>query len=230
MPNETEQQSDGAATTGDAPQVEALAVGPLAANCYLVICPTTRQAALLDPGDEAERILARVQALGIVVTHVLHTHGHFDHISATESVLAGLPAGIRLGAHPGDAFLYGDEAMATAAAFGYATPASRAMPDLALEDGTEVVIGTLRLRVLHTPGHTPGGVSLLCAPWCVFTGDTLFRRGIGRSDLAGGDEDALYASIETRLYPLDSSLAVYPGHGAPTTIDEERRLNPFWRG
>ncbi|GAC1450629.1 MAG: MBL fold metallo-hydrolase [Ktedonobacterales bacterium] len=230
MPQQTEPGRQSGGSTGDSPLVEALAVGQLAANCYLLICPTTREAALLDPGDEPERILERVQTLGIAVTHVLHTHGHFDHISATEAVLAGLPPGVRLGAHPADAFLYGEPALAMAAAFGYPVPASRAMPTLALEDGTEVAIGTLRLRVLHTPGHTPGGVSLLCAPWCVFSGDTLFRRGIGRTDLEGGDEDALYTSIETRLYPLDPSLVVYPGHGAPTTIDEERRLNPFVRG
>lgn len=213
-----------------APIVEALAVGALAANCYLIVCPTTRQAAIVDPGDAAERILGRVRALAIDVTHVLHTHGHFDHISATEAVLAGLPAGVQLGAHPADAYLYTGEFVAFAASLGYPVPDVRARPTLALEDGVEVAVGSLRLRALHTPGHTPGSVSLLCAPWCVFTGDTLFRRGIGRSDLAGGDEDALYASIETRLYTLDPDLVAYPGHGASTTIGEERRLNPFVRG
>jgi hydroxyacylglutathione hydrolase len=226
----SEASSQAEPTPVAAPIVEALAVGALAANCYLIVCPTTRQAAIVDPGDEAERILGRVRALAIDVTHVLHTHGHFDHISATEAVLAGLPAGVQLGAHPADAYLYTGEFAAFAASLGYPVPDVRARPTLALEEGVEVAVGSLRLRVLHTPGHTPGSVSLLCAPWCVLTGDTLFRRGIGRSDLAGGDEDALYASIETRLYTLDPALVAYPGHGASTTIGEERRLNPFVRG
>jgi hydroxyacylglutathione hydrolase len=212
-----------------APQIETLAVGQLAANCYLLICPITRQAAIIDPGDEAERILGRVRALGVSVSHVLHTHGHFDHVCATESVLAGLPGDVTLGAHPHDAFLDSAEARAIAATFGYPVTQERAAPTLALDDGVEIPIGTLRLRVIHTPGHTPGSVSLLCSPWCVFTGDTLFRRGVGRTDLSGGDEDALYSSIESRLYSLDSALTVYPGHGAPTTIGEERRANPFVR-
>jgi glyoxylase-like metal-dependent hydrolase (beta-lactamase superfamily II) len=217
---------------GDAPApiVEALPVGQIAANCYVVVCPTTRRAAILDPGDEPERILARVRTHGATVTHVLHTHGHFDHISATEAVLAGLPAPVALGGHPADAFLYEDGAQDMAAMLGYPVTAPRARPSPALTDGAEVVVGDLRLRVLHTPGHTPGSVSLLLAPWCVFTGDTLFRRGIGRTDLLGGDEDAIYASIESRLYPLDAALTAHPGHGEPTTIGEERRLNPFVRG
>jgi glyoxylase-like metal-dependent hydrolase (beta-lactamase superfamily II) len=215
---------------GAAPIIEALPVGQLAANCYLVICPETRAAALLDPGDEAPRILERVRALDARVTHVIHTHGHFDHISATEAVLAGLPGEPPLAAHPADAYLYADGAQDMARQYGYPVTRPRARPTLELEDGAEIAVGTLRLRVLHTPGHTPGSVSLLLAPWCVFTGDTLFRRGIGRTDLPGGDEDAIYASIETRLYPLDPALAVYPGHGDATTIDEERGFNPFVRG
>jgi hydroxyacylglutathione hydrolase len=212
-----------------APIIETIPVGALQANCYLVVCPITRQAAIVDPGDESGRILAGVRALGAAVSHVIHTHGHFDHISATEQVLSGLPDAVALAAHPADAYLYADESSAVGAAFGYPVPERRALPTLALDDGAELAIGTLRLRTLHTPGHTPGGICLLCEPWCIFTGDTLFRRGIGRTDLAGGDEDALYSSIETRLYALEPALAVYPGHGAPTTIGEERRLNPFVR-
>jgi hydroxyacylglutathione hydrolase len=219
----------GARATG-APIVHALAVGALQANCYVVACPETRQAIIVDPGDEAERILASVRELGVSVTSVIHTHGHFDHICATEQVLAGLPARVPLAAHPADAFLYTEEAGAIAATFGYPVPPRRALPDMSLDDGSEIAVGTLHLRVLHTPGHTPGSISLLCAPWCVFTGDTLFRRGIGRTDLAGGDEDAIYASIAERLYTLDPALTVYPGHGPATTIGEEHRLNPFVRG
>src|SRR5579859_5253090 len=194
--------------SGVAPIIETLPVGQLAANCYLVVCPETRLAALLDPGDDAPRIIERVTALEARVTHIIHTHGHFDHISATEEVMAGLSSDPSLAAHPDDAYLYADGAQDMARLYGYAVARPRAKADTALAGGDEIAIGTLRLRVIHTPGHTPGGVSLLCAPWCVFTGDTLFRRGIGRTDLPGGDEDALYASIETRLYPLDPGLKI----------------------
>jgi glyoxylase-like metal-dependent hydrolase (beta-lactamase superfamily II) len=115
------------------------------------------------------------------------------------------------------------------AAFDYPIPEERALPTVALEDGATLTVGTITLRVLHTPGHTPGSICLLYAPGFVLSGDTLFRRGIGRTDLAGGDEDAIERSIEAQLYPLDADLAVYPGHGEPTTIGEERRLNPFVR-
>jgi hydroxyacylglutathione hydrolase len=212
------------------PIIETLPVGALQANCYLVQCPETHQAVIIDPGHEAKRILSRVPASGAQITHVIHTHGHFDHISATEQVLAGLSDDVALAAHPADAYLYGAEAMAMAAAFDYPAPVNRAMPQVTLDEGTELEVGTLRLRVVHTPGHTPGGICLLVEPWCVFSGDTLFKRGIGRTDLEGGDEDALYASIERRLYPLDPALTVYPGHGPSTTIGEECRLNPFVRG
>jgi glyoxylase-like metal-dependent hydrolase (beta-lactamase superfamily II) len=217
---------------GSEPIISSMPVGALAANCYVLVCAQTRAAAVLDPGAEVDRILARIRELNTHVTHVIHTHGHFDHISGTEALLTGLGlprAEVRLAAHPADAFLYTQEGRAAGALFGYPVPDDPAQPDFALEDGLELAIGTLRLRVIATPGHTPGSVSVLCAPWCVFSGDTLFRRGIGRTDLLGGDEDAIYASIESRLYPLDPALVVHPGHGPPTTIGEERRLNPFVR-
>jgi glyoxylase-like metal-dependent hydrolase (beta-lactamase superfamily II) len=209
--------------------VSTLEVGRLAANCYLVACPTTRAAVIVDPGDDAPAILALTAQLGVRVSTVLHTHGHFDHISATEAVLARLPERVPLGAHLGDAFLYGAEAAVLATSFGYPPVAERVMPDLSLDDGVVVRCGTLTLRVIHTPGHTPGSIALLLEPWCLLAGDTLFRRGIGRTDLPGGDEEAIYTSITRRLYALAPELTVYPGHGPPTTIGEERRLNPFVR-
>lgn len=209
------------------PRIEVIPVGMLAANCYLVTCPATGETVILDPGAEAERILARVRARSLNVVSIVHTHGHFDHISATEDVLAGLEKPVPISAHPADAYLYERSERAVGAEFGYPLPEALAMPDVPLADGDELRVGTLRLRVIATPGHTPGSVSLLCGAHCLFSGDTLFRRGIGRTDLAGGDEDAIYESIVTRLYPLAPELAVYPGHGAMTTIAEERRANPF---
>lgn len=224
------------------PIIEGFAIGALAANCYLVVCPQTREAMVVDPGDEAERILARVRERGVTVAGILHTHGHFDHISATEALLAGLGAPVPVLAHPADQYLYSREARSLGKQFGYPLPAQLAVPDSTITDGTLITVGTLELRVIATPGHTPGSISLLYEPedgskavdarrgaW-LLSGDTLFRRGIGRTDLPGGDEDAIYESILTRLYPLTADLVVYPGHGPATTIGEERRANPFVRG
>lgn len=229
---------------GDFPVIEGLAVGALAANCYLVACPQTRQALVVDPGDEAERILARIRERGVTVATILHTHGHFDHISATEALLAGLDAPVPVLAHPADEYLYSLEMRRGGAQFGYPLPAHVTMPDSTITDGMAIEVGRLRLRAVATPGHTPGSISLLLesgnddsdddaqgsgSAW-LLSGDTLFRRGIGRTDLPGGDEDAIYESILTRLYPLPAELTVYPGHGPATTIGEERRMNPFVRG
>ena len=218
---------------GDGSIIEGFAVGALAANCYLIVCPETDAALVVDPGDEAERILARIRERGVTVARILHTHGHFDHISATEALLVGLETPVPLLAHPADAYLYTREARGWGEQFGYPLPERLVAPDSTITDGSSVEVGTLQLRVIATPGHTPGSVSLLYEPengaW-LLSGDTLFRRGIGRTDLPGGDEDAIYESILTRLYPLPADTLVYPGHGAPTTIGEERRANPFVRG
>lgn len=227
---------------GDGPVIEGFAVGALAANCYLIVCPRTNEALVVDPGDDAGRILARIRERGVTVARILHTHGHFDHINATEALLAGLDAPVPVLAHPADEYLYSREARHWGEQFGYPLPAQLTVPDSTITDGTLVEVGTLELRVIATPGHTPGSISLLYEPgntrgavdgpepaW-LLSGDTLFRRGIGRTDLPGGDEDALYESILTRLYPLSATLVVYPGHGPSTTIGEERRANPFVRG
>jgi hydroxyacylglutathione hydrolase len=211
------------------PQIERITVGALEANCYLVLCPQTCEALLVDPGAEPEVILAAVGKSGAHIKMVLHTHGHFDHIGASEAVLAGLPESTPLAAHPADGYLYELENRGMGAMFGYPLPETPAMPDVALADGQTLEIGTLRLEVVHTPGHTPGSICLVVGGDCL-SGDTLFRRGIGRTDLLGGDEEAIYESIATRLYPLPAELQVYPGHGEATTIGEERRLNPFVRG
>jgi hydroxyacylglutathione hydrolase len=209
------------------PQIHCVPTGLLAANCYLLICPQTGEALLIDPGAEPDRILESVRASSCHVARILHTHGHFDHISATESVMAGLEKPVPLVAHAADAYLYLREARAMGVNFGYEVPTDLLVPDQHLNDGDKLQVGSIQLQVIHTPGHTPGSISLNCGTTCVFTGDTLFQHGIGRTDLAGGDEDAIYHSILTRLYPLPGSLEVLPGHGSGTTIGEERRANPY---
>ena len=234
---------------GEESVIEGFAVGELGANCYLVVCPRTQATLVVDPGDEAERILARIRERVVTVVKILHTHGHFDHISATEALFAGLGGPVPVLAHPADSYLYSREARSWGEQFGYPLPESLSLPDSTITDGMLVEVGTLRLRVIATPGHTPGSICLLYEPgdaddasdasagaeeahegaW-LLSGDTLFRRGIGRTDLPGGDEDAIYASILSRLYPLPADLLVFPGHGGATTIGEERRMNPFVRG
>ncbi len=222
------QGQDAGASARLQPTITCIPVGALETNCYLVTCPQTHATLIVDPGAEAERILEQLRAIAGEAIGVLHTHGHFDHIGATEAVLAGLAAPVALAAHPADRYLYDAEQRGMGALFGYALPARLALPDAALVDGGAVVVGNLRLAVVHTPGHTPGSVSLVCGDVCL-SGDTLLRRGIGRTDLLGSDEDAIYESILTRLYTLPPQTRVYPGHGPMTTVGEERRANPFVR-
>ena len=209
------------------PLIERIPVGMLEANCYLVTCPKTRETLVIDPGAEPERILARIRERALRVVSIVHTHGHFDHISGTEAVHAGLPAPAPVAASPKDAYLYSRAAREFGAPYGYPLPELMTTPEVELGDGNEVRAGTVALRVVETPGHTPGSLSLVYGETLVFSGDTLFRRGIGRTDLPGGDEDAIYESILSQLYTLPMGMVVYPGHGAATTIGEERSGNPF---
>lgn len=224
---EIERASSASVTHSPRPEIVCLPVGMLQANCYLVACPETRQTIIVDPGAEPEHILRAVSEAGMTVIAIVHTHGHFDHISATEAVLEGLHQPLPIVAHPEDAFLYTAESRGMGRAYGYDMPARCLPPDMTMMAGDILHVGTLRLSVRHTPGHTPGSVSLVCGEVCAFSGDTLFRRGIGRTDLAGGDEDAIYESILTQLYSLPADMQVYPGHGPGTTIGEEARENPF---
>lgn len=217
---------DGESASSAQPVIAVVPNGAIQANCYIVMCPETHEAMVVDPGAEPERILEAIQQMGARVTRIVHTHGHFDHIAATEALLAGLPARVPVAAHPADAYLYTTQARAMGAPFGYPVPDQPVTPDEELRDGGELGVGNLRFTVIATPGHTPGSVSLRAGD-VLLSGDTLFRRGIGRTDLPGGDEDAIYESILTRLYPLPAATRVLPGHGSPTTIGEERRSNPF---
>lgn len=211
------------------PIVERIAVGTLEANCYLVTCPQTRETLVIDPGAEPERILSRLRERDLRVVSIVHTHGHFDHISGTEAVQAALPAPVPIAASPRDAYLYTLRERTVGVHYGYPLPERPLTPDTDVRHGDEVRAGSIALRVIETPGHTPGSLSLAYAHQLVFSGDTLFRRGIGRIDLSGADEDAIYDSILTRLYTLPATVVVYPGHGDATTIGQERRDNPFVR-
>jgi hydroxyacylglutathione hydrolase len=206
---------------------ETFPVGPLQCNCTILGDPATGTALVVDPGDDAEEILRRLAAHGLRAAALVHTHAHFDHVGATRRVSEATNAAIHL--HEGDLFLYENLAM-QGAAFGFefddVLPVSRFV-----KNGDAVASGAISVEVLHTPGHTPGSVcfKLGGANPLVFSGDTLFQRSIGRTDLWGGDVRAIERSIKTRLYTLPEGTLVIPGHGPETTIGEERAMNPFVR-
>ncbi len=205
------------------PIVACVTVGMFAENCYIYACPQTREAVIIDPGDEAERILATIQEHRLIPRYILNTHGHIDHICAIDEVSALYP--VPLAIHPADVPMYTDEY--NAAVYGRNAPAVKRKADILLQEGDHITFGTLTLAVLHTPGHSPGSVCFVSQPYCVFSGDTLFQRSIGRTDLPGGDYEQIEQSIRNKLYTLEEDLVVFPGHGQPTTIGEEKHENPF---
>ena len=197
-------------------------VGNLGTNCYIVYSENTKKAVVIDPGGEAEKISAALNQEGLKVEAIIDTHGHADHVLANVKVkeLTGAPLWI----HREDADMLGNGARNLSAFIGGSVNCGTA--DRLLEDGDVLTIGDFTLTVLHTPGHTPGGISLL-ADSAVFVGDTLFAESIGRTDFPGGSYSQLIESIKTQLMVLDDEMKVYPGHGPATTIGWERRQNPF---
>jgi hydroxyacylglutathione hydrolase len=203
--------------------VKTIAVGALATNCYIVGCEKTKQAAVIDPGDEADRILDAVREAGLKVTHVLLTHAHFDHIGAADEVVRA--SGAPLALHPDDFPLL--QAGGGALFFDFQPPPIPGTV-VSLAAGQEIGVGELTLRVLHTPGHTRGHVTFYApAEGALFDGDVLFAGGIGRTDLPGGSFEVLLRSIGEQLMTLPDDTVVYPGHGPATTIGHERRSNPW---
>jgi glyoxylase-like metal-dependent hydrolase (beta-lactamase superfamily II) len=202
-----------------------LTVGPVSCNCCILACRETGEAAILDPGGNPERILREVHAMGVKVGLLLHTHAHFDHILATGEIAAATGAAVLL---PKDDLALYEDLPRQALKFGIVAKGPP-RPDRLLGDGETVEIGTLRLEVLHTPGHTPGSASyLLRQPVnLLFSGDTLFANSVGRTDFPGGSFEALSRSIRSKLYVLPGETRVRPGHGPETTIGHEREHNPF---
>lgn len=200
---------------------EQLSVGPLGMNCYLLQCEESDEAIIVDPGDEIEFLLSRIDAAHARLQRIIITHGHFDHIRllAKFQDITKLPTFI----HPLDRELL-TYLPHICAQFGLeCAGVPRINGELA--DGQSVKFGRVTLQIVHTPGHSPGSISLIGAGYAV-VGDVLFRGSIGRTDLPGGSSAQLLETIHKRLLVLDDSTTVLPGHGDPTTIGFERRSNP----
>ncbi|MFP4444998.1 MAG: MBL fold metallo-hydrolase [Desulfosudaceae bacterium] len=202
--------------------IEKLEVGMIMANCFIIGCEETRQAAVIDPGDEADRIFYTLAEHKLTVKYLINTHGHFDHVSANKPLKKA--TGAELLIHAADASMLTNLSQ-MAAGFGMSADNSPP-PDRTVDEGDVISVGTIDLKVLHTPGHSPGGISLYTDNKA-FVGDTLFAGSIGRTDFPGGDFDTLIASIQNKLFPLGDDVIVFCGHGPETTIGRERRSNPF---
>ena len=191
-------------------------------NCYVVGCEETRKGVIIDPGDEVDRILLEAVEEKLSIVHIINTHGHFDHVGGNSRLKKATGADLMI--HPLDAPMLKDVS-ASAAAWGLRADDSPE-PDRLLNDGDTISFGNLTFKVLHTPGHTAGGISLH-SNGDVFVGDTLFAGSVGRTDFPGGDFDLLKSSIHAKLFTLDDSVTVWPGHNQQTTIGREKRMNPF---
>ncbi|HET9833465.1 MAG TPA: MBL fold metallo-hydrolase [Vicinamibacterales bacterium] len=208
--------------------MEARAVGPFFKNGFVIGCDETREAVLIDPGDEVQELLAVVGAQSLVVKHILLTHAHVDHITGVAAAKHALNAPVYL--HREDLFLY-ERVVEMGAMFGMRVKPAPPV-DVFYSPGQVIPFGTLEAVPHHTPGHCPGGVCLEIrrtgtAGKDLVVGDTLFAGSIGRTDLPGGDLKTLLESIRGVLFAFGDDARVYPGHGPSTTIGQERRTNPF---
>jgi len=208
--------------------IETRAVAPFYKNGFIVACEDTREAVLIDPGDEVADLLRIADEGRMTIRHILLTHAHMDHVSGVAA--AKRATGAPICVHREDLFLY-DTAVEQGAFFGYALEPPPA-PDAFYEPGTPLLFGRCEVRVHHTPGHSPGGVCLHATregmtETHLFVGDTLFAQSIGRTDLSGGDYQTLVTSIRTVLFGFGDAAIVHPGHGPDTTVGRERRTNPF---
>ena len=208
---------------------ETFPAGPFECNCTVLACADTKDAVVIDPGGETDRIAEIIKAYDLTVRSIIHTHAHLDHIYCTRDVKDAHGGQVCL--HKGDTFLY-DGFATQAAMFGWKPRASTPV-ERWIEHGDTIAMGKRTLDVIHTPGHTPGSVCFEIADpdagRLVFAGDTLFRGSVGRTDLPGGDSRQLASSIRERLYTRDLDAVVVPGHGPTTKLGDEARSNPFVR-
>lgn len=198
-------------------------VGPLACNCYVVGDPASMEAIVIDPGDDADLLAEDIATKGLTITAIVATHAHFDHIVAAGRLreLTGAPFHLSFLDKPLLSWMQESGRMF----LGLELPPPPEV-DTDASEGDVLVAGAVSLEVLHTPGHSPGSITLVHDD-AVFSGDTLFAGSIGRTDLPGGDTETLLAVIRNKLFSLPEDLPVYPGHGPATTLERERASNPF---
>ena len=202
--------------------IKALTVGPMMANCFILGCEQSREAVVIDPGGDTNIILLSLADSKLRVKYIINTHGHPDHVGGNKKMKDATGADILI--HARDAPMI--EVMGHgASSFGFGMGSSPAA-DRMIEDGDIISIGNIEIKVIATPGHSPGGISLY-TDGVVFVGDTLFAGSIGRTDFPGGDFQTLITSIKQKLFALDDDVRVLTGHGPETTIGRERRFNPF---
>ncbi len=202
-------------------------VTAFAQNCTLLICNATQSSALIDPGGDAERIIAKLSVLGLIPQQILLTHGHLDHVGAAKQLADYYQIKI-IGPDNRDKFLF-DALPQQSEMFGF-PPCEVFYPDEWLTEGQSIAIGQQRFAVLHCPGHTPGHIVFYnSADQLLISGDVIFRGGVGRSDFARGNHYDLIASIKEKLLPLGGEVTFIPGHGDISTLGYEKVHNPFLR-
>jgi hydroxyacylglutathione hydrolase len=204
--------------------VKMLVVGPFASNCYIVGSSPSKEGMIIDPGAEAETILRTVMQMELSISLIVVTHAHMDHVGALRKVQKKTNAQFAI--HKAEKGFVFSAPMRMLTSLGLTPVKSPPKPDRLLKDGDRINVGDLHFEVLHTPGHSSGGICLL-GHGVVFSGDTLFNFGIGRTDFPGCSHELLMQSIREKLMVLPDETIVYPGHGPPTTIGDERRGNPF---
>ncbi len=203
---------------------EMVVVGALETNCYLVYCEETMECAVVDPGADPEKIIQKIGELGLMPGILINTHGHVDHVGANKDIKEKYD--IPLYIHSSDSQML-DNILSTAMGFFIGAKKSP-KPDKFLEDGENIPIGKSHLKVIHTPGHSPGSISL-SGDGFLLSGDLLFYGGVGRTDLPGGSWELLEDSIRKKIFIFPDDTVVLPGHGPSTSIGQEKNTNPFIR-
>ena len=196
-------------------------VGPMEANCYILYNPDKKEGLIIDPGAEGARLIKFIEQEKICINYIINTHGHPDHIGANRQIKEYTNAPILIHEYDAPMLTRSGSVLSLIFPLESSSPAA----DTFVKDGDLIECAEMKLKVLHTPGHTPGGISLLLDD-AIFTGDTLFSGSVGRFDLPGGSEEVLLNSIK-KILSLDENLIIYPGHGPSTTVSEELRSNPF---